>query len=257
MMRRRKSGGAGEYKAVPMVEVHATDTRPAPPPPPLPEGPFRCTRCERYFSGREEGSSTCRYHGGEFGPGMLSNRYPSLSYSWSCCGSAEKEATGCTLSDTHVVCEVTRRALAEFRGSAGNMSREGCEGDALAIPSADAGEVVLDLRKAPKPVAETETQTEDQPEADGAFLKHTYRLGETLPGLALRYGVTVGEIQAANGFSGSFAGSSLDPGAARQPCRPPTLAMSGPGALGNVRHGVACAEPAGSAALTDRRRVAP
>ena len=227
MLRKRKSGGAGgDYKAVPMVEVRAVDTA-LTLPGPLPLGPFRCSRCARYFQGCEEGSSTtCRYHGGEYGPGMFSGRYPSLSFSWSCCGSAEKDSTGCTVSDDHVVCEVTRRAFAEFRASAGDVEEGEEDGD----------EVVIDLTDGLKPVAETETQTEDEPEPDGAYLKHTYHLGETLPGLALRYGVTVAEIQAANGISGSFAGSSLDPGAARQHL--PCLVL----ARADARRGVACSE---------------
>jgi hypothetical protein len=42
----------------------------------------------------------------------------------------------------------------------------------------------------------------------GDFLVHAYSHGETMPGLALRYGITVAEIQKANNFSHL----SLDPG---------------------------------------------
>jgi len=42
----------------------------------------------------------------------------------------------------------------------------------------------------------------------GDFLVHAYSHGETMPGLALRYGITVSEIQKANNFSHL----SLDPG---------------------------------------------
>lgn len=152
------------------------------------------------------------------------------------------------MSDNHVVCEVTRRAFAEMRSSAGDLVWEGREGDALAIPSADGGEIVLEVGSSPKHVAETETQTEHELETDGAFLKHTYRLGETLPGLALRYGVTVAEIQRANGFSGSFAGSSLDPGAA---ARPQHLRCRSWRARGFRRCLRARAEPASSPVLSD------
>ena len=42
----------------------------------------------------------------------------------------------------------------------------------------------------------------------GDFLVHAYIHGETMPALALRYGITIAEIQKANNFSHS----SLDPG---------------------------------------------
>ena len=175
----------------------------------------KCQRCAaKYFSSRQQVDSTaCIFHKGLYiDPGVARCQFSSSI--WSCCKSADQNSIGCTHASSHVECQVTRKALSRMQNGeekvGGRMAVELVdvqqEGeDREEERMAEGGEEgrLSHLRAVEKAFACSGKAAEH-----GDFLVHAYSHGETMPGLALRYGITVAEIQKANNFSHS----SLDPG---------------------------------------------
>ncbi len=174
----------------------------------------RCQRCAKYFSSRQLVDNTsCIFHKGLYiDPGVA--RYQFSSSIWSCCKSADQNSIGCTHASSHVECQVTRKALSRMQNGeekvGGRMAvelvdvqQEGEDREEERIAEGGQEGMLSHLRAVEKAFACSGKAAEH-----GDFLVHAYSHGETMPGLALRYGITVAEIQKANNFSHS----SLDPG---------------------------------------------
>jgi UDP:flavonoid glycosyltransferase YjiC (YdhE family)/LysM repeat protein len=156
----------------------------------------RCERCRTYFPSRAAMlAAPCAAH-----PGKMLDRY----FRWSCCSQDAEDAPPCRVYQQHRQCRTTLAAI-ERMGVAGEAAAPGGM-DALmaekvaAIAEEEAKAAaarVVRVRAAAGGAGETED-----------YFEHHYAAGETLPGIALRYGVTVAQLKRAN----SIVHGNLDPG---------------------------------------------
>lgn len=88
------------------------------------------------------------------------------------------------------------------------LRKIGTHGSSIEVvdsPSEDSQEEVIECYPPEDIVIVGKSETENQ---RPGFKQHQFQDGETLPGLALKYGVSIQDIKRANGITGSY----LDPG---------------------------------------------
>ena len=162
----------------------------------------RCERCGLYFiTATQRMEVPCVSHPGQYicsGYGFTCKL--SLG-SWNCCGNKDQEAAGCLVLNEHKQCSKTQEALKTINlGLGSNL------GSSLITTSSDTGiDTVQDF-----PVVSPEISGIGRSEVEerSGYVRHFFKAGETLPGLALMYNVSVQDIKRSNGIISSL----LDPG---------------------------------------------
>lgn len=157
----------------------------------------RCERCKTYFPSKAAMlAAKCSAH-----PGQMLHLY----FRWSCCNGDSEAAPPCRTFQQHRQCRTTLEAM-EKMGISGEV-REGGMDEQLKHK-------IAAIEEEEEKIIEAEREREAQRASikagkeTEAFFEHLYVSGETLPGLALRYGVTVQDIKRANGI----LHSNMDPG---------------------------------------------
>jgi hypothetical protein len=184
----------------------------------------RCERCGLYFSTQiERMEAACVAHPGDFYSSGYGLTWKLSSGNWSCCGSKDPKSTGCLTLNTHKQCLKTREALRTL--DTGNNSGS--------IDSVLSNSLATAMTITP-PLVPERAQNNDPEEREG-FIRHSFKAGETLPGVALMYNVSVQDIKRSNGIMSSM----LDPGRKHlwipipgtAPTAPQRNSVAGPSAL--------------------------
>mmetsp|Transcript_43340 Transcript_43340/g.115967 ORF Transcript_43340/g.115967 Transcript_43340/m.115967 type:complete len:276 (+) Transcript_43340:1-828(+) len=159
----------------------------------------RCARCGSYFQSKQERDETpCCTHPGRFDNDGFGMTWRIYSSKWTCCGNREQEAKGCQTWANHVECKETLYALKTIGTHSSSI-------EVVDSRSEDSQEDVIECFPVDDIVIANKIDKEDQ---RPGFKQHQFHDGETLPGLALKFGVSVQDIKRANGITGSY----LDPG---------------------------------------------
>jgi LysM repeat protein len=162
----------------------------------------RCERCGLYFSTAEERVAIdCVSHPGTFNCDGYGLTWKVSLGRWSCCGSSD-ESAGCIVSKVHTQCQKTLDALKKI--DSGEVVKDS-DGNSL---QGNFTLKSLDLGSDRPTEKENSTEIEKNPSERQGFIRHVFKAGETLPGLALMYNVSVQDIKRSNGIVSSF----LDPG---------------------------------------------
>ena len=183
------------YNMVPTSDTESPADSPRPAPIWQGSGGGRCKRCFKYFSScTEREETTCVSH-----PGLWEQAGFGLSFKlacggWTCCSSRDQDSPGCLILNEHLECLDTTEALKKVGA---NNSSKGFDLDIAAEPSQKQDRLL-----------DTRPQQAGPKEERPGYLRHMYKPGETLPGIALYYRVTVADVKLANGIMGPF----LDPG---------------------------------------------
>lgn len=158
----------------------------------------RCERCGLYFSSSNQRmESVCASHPGEFSCSGYGLTWKVSFGKWSCCGGKDPELPGCLILNTHIQCQKTLDALKKIEvGSKASLS--GLV-DSNSMDTRIESPLSAPERAFPGKHLEAERE---------GYIRHIFQQGETLPGIALMYNVSVQDIKRSNGIISSL----LDPG---------------------------------------------